>query len=74
GGWDSGDTLLTANFVVPSLCQLNSTSTVDFGNINDIGTTKTWTGLIFGWLVFAIFLMGSLSYYRHEINLWMQPS
>lgn len=40
GGWDSGDTLLTANFVVPSLCQLNSTSTVDFGNINDIGTTK----------------------------------
>lgn len=40
GGWDSGDALLTANFVVPSLCQLNSTSTVDFGNINDISTTK----------------------------------
>ncbi|RSO30882.1 Csu type fimbrial protein [Acinetobacter lactucae] len=40
GGWDSGDTLLTANFVVPSLCQLNSTSNVDFGNINDIGITK----------------------------------
>ncbi|NUF13470.1 Csu type fimbrial protein, partial [Acinetobacter oleivorans] len=40
GGWDSGDTLLTANFVVPSLCQLNSTSTVDFGNINDISLTK----------------------------------
>ncbi|WP_228270098.1 phosphoenolpyruvate carboxylase, partial [Acinetobacter oleivorans] len=29
----------------------------------------SWTGLIFGWLIFAIFLMGSLSYYRHEINL-----
>lgn len=40
GGWDSGDTLLTANFVVPSMCQLNSTSTVDFGNINDISLTK----------------------------------
>jgi len=40
GGWDSGDTLLTANFVVPSLCQLKSTSTVDFGNINDISTTS----------------------------------
>ena len=39
---DSGDTLLTANFVVPSLCQLNSTST-DFGNINDIGTTSVIT-------------------------------
>ncbi|WP_213066357.1 PepSY-associated TM helix domain-containing protein [Acinetobacter oleivorans] len=34
----------------------------------------SWTGLIFGWLIFAIFLMGSLSYYRHEINLWMQPA
>ncbi|MBJ6352273.1 MULTISPECIES: spore coat U domain-containing protein [Acinetobacter] len=38
--WDSGSVTLTANFVVPSLCQLNSTSTVDFGNINDIATTK----------------------------------
>jgi spore coat protein U-like protein len=40
GGWDSGDALLTANFVVPSMCQLNSTSTVDFSNINDISTTS----------------------------------
>lgn len=32
-----------------------------------------WTGLIFGWLLFAIFLMGTSSYYRHQINLWMQP-
>lgn len=34
----------------------------------------SWTGLIFGWFLFAIFLMGSLSYYRHDISLWMQPS
>ena len=33
----------------------------------------SWTGLIFGWLMFAIFLMGALSYYRQEISLWMQP-
>ncbi|MCH7335017.1 PepSY-associated TM helix domain-containing protein [Acinetobacter sp. NIPH 2699] len=32
-----------------------------------------WTGLVFGWLLFAIFLMGTSSYYRHHINLWMQP-
>ena len=32
-----------------------------------------WTGLVFGWLLFAIFLMGTSSYYRHQINLWMQP-
>lgn len=33
----------------------------------------SWTGLLLGWLLFAIFLMGTVSYYRHEINLWMQP-
>ncbi|MCU4412960.1 PepSY domain-containing protein [Acinetobacter sp. WU_MDCI_Axc73] len=33
----------------------------------------SWTGLLLGWLLFAIFLMGTASYYRHEINLWMQP-
>ncbi|PJF02250.1 Csu type fimbrial protein [Acinetobacter seifertii] len=38
--WSSGNVTLTANFVVPTLCQLNSTSTVDFGNINDIGITS----------------------------------
>lgn len=40
GGWDSGNTTITANYVVPSLCQLNSTSNVEFGNINDISTTS----------------------------------
>jgi len=40
GGWDSGNTTITANYVVPSMCQLDSTSNVDFGNINDIGTTS----------------------------------
>ena len=33
----------------------------------------SWTGLLLGWLLFAIFLMGSMSYYRHEITMWMQP-
>ncbi|TEU26556.1 SCPU domain-containing protein [Acinetobacter seifertii] len=40
GGWDSGNTTITANYVVPSFCQLDSTSNVDFGNISDIGTTS----------------------------------
>lgn len=44
GGWDSGNTTITANYVVPSLCQIDSTSNVDFGNINDIGkTTRDYT-------------------------------
>ncbi|WP_445536199.1 Csu type fimbrial protein [Acinetobacter sp. G18] len=40
GGWDSGNTTITANYVVPSFCQLDSTSNVDFGNISDIGITS----------------------------------
>ncbi|MPQ85152.1 PepSY domain-containing protein [Pseudomonas sp. MAFF 730085] len=33
----------------------------------------TWAGLIFGWLLFAIFLTGTLSYFKDEITHWMQP-
>ncbi|MDD0973047.1 PepSY-associated TM helix domain-containing protein [Pseudomonas fontis] len=33
----------------------------------------TWAGLVFGWLLFAIFLTGTLSYFKAEINHWSQP-
>ena len=33
----------------------------------------TWTGLIFGWLLFAIFLTGTMSYFKDEITHWSQP-
>ena len=33
----------------------------------------SWLGLSFGWLLFAIFLTGAVTYYRHEISVWMQP-
>ncbi|MDD1014997.1 PepSY-associated TM helix domain-containing protein [Pseudomonas rubra] len=33
----------------------------------------TWTGLIFGWLLFAIFLTGTMSYFKEEISHWTQP-
>ena len=33
----------------------------------------TWSGLIFGWLLLAIFLTGSLAYFKDEISHWMQP-
>lgn len=32
-----------------------------------------WTGLLLGWLLFVIFLTGTLSFLRQEITLWMQP-
>lgn len=33
----------------------------------------TWAGLLAGWLLFAVFLTGTASYFRDEITLWMQP-
>lgn len=33
----------------------------------------TWAGLVPGWVLFAIFLTGSLSYFRPEISLWTRP-
>lgn len=33
----------------------------------------TWAGLTFGWLLFAIFLTGTLAYFKNEISHWMQP-
>ncbi|SMC50015.1 PepSY-associated TM helix domain-containing protein [Sporomusa malonica] len=34
----------------------------------------TWAGLVFGWLLFAIFLTGTLSVFEPELTHWMQPS
>lgn len=33
----------------------------------------TWSGLVLGWLLFAVFLTGTLSYFLDEINTWMRP-
>lgn len=33
----------------------------------------TWTGLLLGWLLFAMFATGTAAYFQDEINRWMQP-
>ncbi len=33
----------------------------------------TWSGLVVGWVLFAIFVTGTASYYRPEISKWMRP-
>ncbi|MBF8740307.1 PepSY-associated TM helix domain-containing protein [Pseudomonas guariconensis] len=33
----------------------------------------TWAGLIFGWLLFAIFVTGTLAVFDKELSHWMQP-
>ncbi len=33
----------------------------------------TWSGLLVGWILFAIFLSGTAAYLRPEITTWMRP-
>ncbi|MGE0796727.1 MAG: PepSY-associated TM helix domain-containing protein [Lautropia sp.] len=33
----------------------------------------TWTGLPLGWLLYAVFFTGTLSYFLDEVNVWMKP-
>lgn len=33
----------------------------------------TWASLILGWLLYAIFLTGTLSFFKNEITVWMTP-
>ncbi|VCU68134.1 hypothetical protein PIGHUM_00184 [Pigmentiphaga humi] len=33
----------------------------------------TWSGLVLGWLLYAVFLTGTLSFFLDEINQWMRP-
>ena len=33
----------------------------------------TWSGLVVGWVLFAVFVTGTASYYRADISRWMRP-
>jgi len=33
----------------------------------------TWSGLLAGWILFLVFLTGTASYFRPELNRWMRP-
>ncbi len=33
----------------------------------------TYSGLVIGWLLFAIFITGTLSYFNQELSQWMKP-
>ncbi|WBV42596.1 PepSY domain-containing protein [Pseudoroseomonas cervicalis] len=32
-----------------------------------------WAGLLAGWLLYAMFLTGTVAYFKDEISLWMRP-
>ncbi|WP_253190556.1 PepSY domain-containing protein [Sphingomonas sp. LM7] len=33
----------------------------------------TWSGLLLGWLLFAVFVAGTIAFYREGLNRWMRP-
>ncbi len=33
----------------------------------------TWSGLVVGWVLLAVFVTGTASYYRADISRWMRP-
>nr|WP_315249374.1 PepSY-associated TM helix domain-containing protein [uncultured Duganella sp.] len=33
----------------------------------------TWAGLLAGWLLYAIFITGGVSYFREELTQWLRP-
>jgi len=38
-----------------------------------MGGLHTWTGLVFSWVLFFMFVTGSFGYFDTEIDRWMQP-
>ena len=38
-----------------------------------MGWLHTWTGLALGWLLFFIFVTGTVGYFDTEVDRWMQP-
>ncbi len=33
----------------------------------------TWLGLLAGWILYAVFFTGTISYYHKELSIWMKP-
>ncbi len=33
----------------------------------------TWVGLLLGWFLYAMFLTGTVSYFKDELSQWMRP-
>src|SRR3546814_3196844 len=33
----------------------------------------TWVGLLLGWVLYAMFLTGTVAYFKDELSQWMRP-
>ncbi|HWK52925.1 MAG TPA: PepSY-associated TM helix domain-containing protein [Hyphomicrobiales bacterium] len=43
------------------------------GALQSLAWLHTWSGLVVGWLLFAVCFTGSLAVFHREISHWMQP-
>lgn len=38
-----------------------------------MAAAHTWSGLLLGWLLYAMFCCGTIAFFREEVTRWMQP-
>lgn len=38
-----------------------------------MASVHTWFGVLAGWLLFVVFLMGTVSFFKDEISIWTKP-
>jgi uncharacterized iron-regulated membrane protein len=38
-----------------------------------MSSLHTWVGLLLGWILYAMFLTGTVSYFKDELSQWMRP-
>ena len=38
-----------------------------------MSSLHTWAGLLVGWILYAMFLTGTVSYFKDELSQWMRP-
>ena len=53
--------------------QVSSNATKAPGIRQTMSDVHPWTGLLVGWILFAMFLTGTVSFFRDELSQWMRP-
>ncbi|AUD00041.1 PepSY domain-containing protein [Bradyrhizobium sp. SK17] len=51
----------------------NDDRTAGHGIRQSMSSLHTWAGLLLGWILYAMFLTGTVSYFKDELSQWMRP-
>jgi uncharacterized iron-regulated membrane protein len=63
----------TSDSALPSGAPLKAELPKPRGIRQTMTDVHTWTGLLVGWILFAMFLTGTVSFFRDELSQWMRP-